>query len=73
MFYYSLSGVQFDVRKLQLGDFLWVARERTVPTPGIEVFPVHLYFAKINDLLKMYVNPLSYLERLVLHENFSIS
>lgn len=27
-------GVQFDIRKLQLGDFLWVARERTVPTPG---------------------------------------
>lgn len=26
--------MQFDVRKLQLGDFLWVARERTTPTPG---------------------------------------
>lgn len=23
------------MRKLQLGDFLWVARERTVPTPGM--------------------------------------
>lgn len=34
MFLISFSGVQFDVRKLQLGDFLWVARERTTPTPG---------------------------------------
>ncbi|RMX48456.1 hypothetical protein pdam_00015202, partial [Pocillopora damicornis] len=33
-------GVQFDVRKLQLGDFLWVARERTVPTPGCLSVPV---------------------------------
>ena len=47
MFFNYLSGVQFDVRKLQLGDFLWVARERTVPTPGIEVLSVHLYFVKI--------------------------
>ncbi|KAL9953048.1 hypothetical protein ACROYT_G040399 [Oculina patagonica] len=34
------NGVQFDVRKLQLGDFLWVARERTVPTPGCLSVPV---------------------------------
>lgn len=31
---FFFQGVQFDVRKLQLGDFLWVARERTIPTPG---------------------------------------
>ncbi|KAK2553821.1 Crossover junction endonuclease MUS81 [Acropora cervicornis] len=34
------NGVQFDVRKLQLGDFLWVARERTIPTPGCLSVPV---------------------------------
>ncbi|KAM7436322.1 Crossover junction endonuclease mus81 [Porites harrisoni] len=34
------NGVQFDVRKLQLGDFLWVARERTTPTPGCLSVPV---------------------------------
>lgn len=34
------NGVQFDIRKLQLGDFLWVARERTVPTPGCLSVPV---------------------------------
>lgn len=34
------NGVQFDVRKLQLGDFLWVARERTFPTPGCLSVPV---------------------------------
>lgn len=26
------------MRKLQVGDFLWLARERTVPTPGTTVF-----------------------------------
>ncbi|PFX19394.1 Crossover junction endonuclease MUS81 [Stylophora pistillata] len=34
------NGVQFDVRKLQLGDFLWVARERPVPVPGCLSVPV---------------------------------
>lgn len=28
------SGVPFDVRKLNVGDFLWVAREKATPTPG---------------------------------------
>jgi len=39
----SSLGVQFDVRKLQLGDFLWVARERTVPTPGT-VFTLEIIY-----------------------------
>ena len=43
------SGVQFDVRKLQLGDFLWVARERTFPTPGTVLCVIHsiIYFILI--------------------------
>ncbi|CAL8326138.1 unnamed protein product [Lota lota] len=28
------NGVTFDVRKLNVGDFLWVARERVAPVPG---------------------------------------
>uniref|UniRef100_A0A8C4Z9M0 Crossover junction endonuclease MUS81 n=1 Tax=Gadus morhua TaxID=8049 RepID=A0A8C4Z9M0_GADMO len=28
------NGVTFDVRKLNVGDFLWVARERVAPIPG---------------------------------------
>ncbi|XP_028994827.1 crossover junction endonuclease MUS81 [Betta splendens] len=28
------NGVNFDVRKLSVGDFLWVAREKLVPVPG---------------------------------------
>ncbi|KAG7218664.1 hypothetical protein INR49_019788 [Caranx melampygus] len=28
------NGVTFDVRKLNVGDFLWVARERVPPVPG---------------------------------------
>lgn len=28
------NGVAFDVRKLNVGDFLWVARERVTPVPG---------------------------------------
>ena len=35
---FFFQGVQFDVRKLQLGDFLWVARERTIPTPGTALY-----------------------------------
>ena len=27
-------GVQFDVRKLNVGDFLWVGREKVCPVPG---------------------------------------
>ena len=27
-------GVSFDVRKLNVGDFLWVAREKVLPLPG---------------------------------------
>ncbi|KAG7464485.1 hypothetical protein MATL_G00166100 [Megalops atlanticus] len=28
------NGVTFDIRKLNVGDFLWVARERVTPVPG---------------------------------------
>lgn len=28
------NGVRFDVRKLNVGDFLWVARENMAPVPG---------------------------------------
>uniref|UniRef100_A0A8C9WYU8 Crossover junction endonuclease MUS81 n=1 Tax=Sander lucioperca TaxID=283035 RepID=A0A8C9WYU8_SANLU len=28
------NGVAFDVRKLNVGDFLWVAREKVAPVPG---------------------------------------
>ncbi|XP_022616887.1 crossover junction endonuclease MUS81 [Seriola dumerili] len=28
------NGVNFDVRKLNVGDFLWVAREKMAPVPG---------------------------------------
>ncbi|XP_041635552.1 crossover junction endonuclease MUS81 [Cheilinus undulatus] len=28
------NGVSFDVRKLNVGDFLWVAREKVAPVPG---------------------------------------
>ncbi|KAI1898726.1 hypothetical protein AGOR_G00075330 [Albula goreensis] len=28
------NGVTFDIRKLNVGDFLWVARERVAPVPG---------------------------------------
>ncbi|KAA0723047.1 Crossover junction endonuclease MUS81 [Triplophysa tibetana] len=28
------NGVTFDVRKLNVGDFLWVAREKVTPVPG---------------------------------------
>ena len=28
-------GVSFDVRKLNVGDFLWIAREITLPLPGL--------------------------------------
>ncbi|XP_072542902.1 crossover junction endonuclease MUS81 isoform X2 [Salminus brasiliensis] len=28
------NGVMFDVRKLNVGDFLWVAREKVTPVPG---------------------------------------
>lgn len=28
------NGVTFDIRKLNVGDFLWVARERMAPVPG---------------------------------------
>uniref|UniRef100_A0A7N8YFZ2 Crossover junction endonuclease MUS81 n=1 Tax=Mastacembelus armatus TaxID=205130 RepID=A0A7N8YFZ2_9TELE len=28
------NGVNFDIRKLNVGDFLWVAREKVAPVPG---------------------------------------
>ncbi|XP_026990264.1 crossover junction endonuclease MUS81 [Tachysurus fulvidraco] len=28
------NGVTFDIRKLNVGDFLWVAREKVAPVPG---------------------------------------
>ncbi|XP_072232217.1 crossover junction endonuclease MUS81 [Leuresthes tenuis] len=28
------NGVHFDIRKLNVGDFLWVAREKVAPLPG---------------------------------------
>ena len=28
------NGVTFDIRKLNVGDFLWVAREQVAPDPG---------------------------------------
>ncbi|KAK3753628.1 hypothetical protein QZH41_014733 [Actinostola sp. cb2023] len=34
------NGVDFDVRKLQVGDFAWVAREKTRPVPGQLSLPV---------------------------------
>ncbi|XP_072030478.1 crossover junction endonuclease MUS81-like [Amphiura filiformis] len=33
------NGVNLDVRKLQVGDFLWIARERRVPVPGMLQMP----------------------------------
>lgn len=30
------NGVTFDIRKLNIGDFLWVAREKVAPVPGDE-------------------------------------
>lgn len=30
----SRVGVMFDVRRLTVGDFLWVAREKNLPKPG---------------------------------------
>lgn len=36
------NGVHFDVRKLNVGDFLWVAREKVAPIPGC----LHLPSAK---------------------------
>lgn len=28
--------MNFDIRKLNVGDFLWVAREKVAPVPGNE-------------------------------------
>lgn len=28
------NGINFDIRKLNIGDFLWVAREKVAPVPG---------------------------------------
>lgn len=28
------NGVNCDLRKLQVGDILWIAREKTAPLPG---------------------------------------
>ena len=36
------AGVLFDVRKLNVGDFLWIAREKTTPVPGLHLSPSHL-------------------------------
>lgn len=33
------NGVNFDIRKLHVGDFIWVAREKVVPVPGQLVLP----------------------------------
>lgn len=33
------NGVNFDVRKLNVGDFLWVAREKVAPVPGNHEHP----------------------------------
>ena len=32
--YGGAVGVRFDVRKLNVGDFLWIAKEKTPPLPG---------------------------------------
>ena len=37
-------GVDFDVRKLNVGDFLWVAREKVSPIPG-SCTPFELVFS----------------------------
>ncbi|XP_070570245.1 crossover junction endonuclease MUS81-like [Ptychodera flava] len=34
------NGINFDVRKLQVGDFLWIAKERIKPKPGSLQVPV---------------------------------
>ncbi|KAJ4932791.1 hypothetical protein JOQ06_029634, partial [Pogonophryne albipinna] len=34
------NGVSFDVRKLNVGDFLWVTREKVAPIPGQLQSPV---------------------------------
>ena len=34
------NGVTFDIRKLNVGDFLWVAREKVTPVPGDTNTPV---------------------------------
>ncbi|MFT7802751.1 crossover junction endonuclease MUS81 isoform X2 [Arapaima gigas] len=33
------NGVSFDIRKLNVGDFLWVAREKVSPVPGRQLRP----------------------------------
>lgn len=42
------NGVNFDVRKLNVGDFLWVAREKVSPVPGklscLAQSPFHTHF-----------------------------
>ena len=34
LMYGGAVGVRFDVRKLNVGDFLWIAKEKTSPLPG---------------------------------------
>lgn len=36
-----LAGVKFDVRKLNVGDFVWVAKEKAVPLPGVLLPPFY--------------------------------
>ena len=33
-------GVQVEVRQLNLGDFLWIAKERVQPEPGSLAMPI---------------------------------
>ena len=35
---YTCAGVMFNVRKLNVGDFLWIAQEKTVPLPGTCIY-----------------------------------
>lgn len=48
----------FDIRKLNVGDFLWVAREKVTPVPGKHTYtcllcilnlPIVFYLDAIND------------------------
>ena len=32
---HTCAGVKFDVRKLNVGDFLWIARKKVEPLPGL--------------------------------------
>ncbi len=47
------NGVNFDVRKLNVGDFLWVAREKVAPVPGNTHTHTHTHKDKISGKISL--------------------